>query len=285
MQSEICSRQNLLMAALTGFTFSVVFLYYVIQPGFTPLASGQVRSELASYNGQYEVNPELPARLMIPGIKVDSADKPVCLDPNRVTSIQKGLDDLSGQRPKENSNIIIAGYYGTWVNGKGSVLPMVDAVDFPKQEPASSGPPVRLIIPKINVDAVIEPMGTTSSGAMEIPSGPRNVGWYKDGPHPGDNGSAVIDGHYGRWKNGEGSVFDDLNNLEKGDVLYVEDENGVATTFLVRESQSFDPNADASDVFESNDGNSHLNLITCEGVWNKTAKSYSQRLVVFTDKE
>jgi len=181
--------------------------------------------------------------------------------------------------------IIIAGYYGAWVNGKGSVLPMENADALSKQEPANSGLPIRLKIPKINVDAAIEPMGTTPSGEMEIPSGPKNVGWYKAGPRPGDNGSAVIDGHYGRWKNGEGSVFDDLSNLEKGDVLYVEDENGVTTTFVVRESQSYDPDADDSAVFESSDGNSHLNLITCEGVWNKTAKSYSQRLVVFTDKE
>lgn len=154
-----------------------------------------------------------------------------------------------------------------------------------EQEKADSGLPVRLKIPKINVDAAVDPMGTTPSGAMEIPSGSKNVGWYKFGPHPGDNGSAVIDGHYGRWKNGEGSVFDDLNNLEKGDILYIDDEKGATTTFVVRESRKYDPNADASDIFESSDGKAHLNLITCEGIWDKASKSYSQRLVVFTDKE
>jgi hypothetical protein len=59
----------------------------------------------------------------------------------------------------------------------------------------------------------------------------------------------------------------------------------MTTTFVVRESRSFNPNADASDVFNSNDEKSHLNLITCEGSWNKDSKSYSQRLVIFTDKE
>jgi LPXTG-site transpeptidase (sortase) family protein len=152
-------------------------------------------------------------------------------------------------------------------------------------EQISSELPVRLKIPKINIDAKIDPMGLTSDGAMEVPKGGRDVGWYSSGPRPGEIGSAVMDGHYGRWKNGEGSVFDDLNKLEKGDTVYVEDDKGVTTTFVVRELRTYDPNADALDVFSSDDGKSHLNLITCEGVWNKVSKSYSGRLVVFTDKE
>jgi hypothetical protein len=46
----------------------------------------------------------------------------------------------------------------------------------------------------------------------------------------------------------------------------------------------FDPSADATAVFISNDGSSHLNLITCDGVWDKQAKQYSKRLVVFADR-
>ncbi|MDO8558807.1 MAG: class F sortase [bacterium] len=84
---------------------------------------------------------------------------------------------------------------------------------------------------------------------------------------------------------GEGSVFDNLNKLRKGDVLYIEDDKGVIVSFVVRESRNYDPNADASDIFNLNDGKPHLNLITCEGVWDEASKSYSKRLVVFTDKE
>jgi hypothetical protein len=53
---------------------------------------------------------------------------------------------------------------------------------------------------------------------------------------------------------------------------------------VVREIQRYDPNADASSVFSSNDGKSHLNLITCEGIWDEVSQSYPQRLVIFTDK-
>jgi LPXTG-site transpeptidase (sortase) family protein len=160
--------------------------------------------------------------------------------------------------------------------------PTENIITLPKQE---YGLPVRLRIPAINVDAAVKSLGLTPQGNMDIPNGPDDVAWYNLGNRPGENGSAVIAGHYGTWKNGKGSVFDNLHKLIKGDKLYIEDEKGVTITFVVRESRSFEPNADAEEVFGSDDEKLHLNLITCEGIWNKDSKSYSKRLVVFTDKE
>lgn len=128
-------------------------------------------------------------------------------------------------------------------------------------------------------------MGVTQSGTMAVPDSPHTVGWFREGPRPGDVGSAVIDGHYGTWKNGEGSVFDNLSTLEIGDILFVENATGTINTFVVREWRTYDPSVDTSDIFSSDDEQSHLNLITCEGVWDKNSKSYSKRLVIFTDKE
>jgi len=144
--------------------------------------------------------------------------------------------------------------------------------------------PVRLKIPKIDVDANINPMGITQDGAMEAPVGGKDVGWYKYGAFPGEEGTAVIAGHFGRWKNGDGSVFDRLSSLNEGDIFYVEDKNGITISFKVREIRNFDPEADSAEVFSSTDGKSHLNLITCQGAWNKETKSYPARLVVFSDK-
>jgi sortase A len=80
-------------------------------------------------------------------------------------------------------------------------------------------------------------------------------------------------------------VFDDLHELRPGDKLSVEDDKGTVISFVVREIRSYDYNANAPEVFNSSDGKSHLNLITCEGVWNQATQNYSQRLVVFTDRE
>ncbi len=148
----------------------------------------------------------------------------------------------------------------------------------------NQGLPIRLRIPKIKVDAAFEYVGVTSDGAMGVPKGPADVAWLNLGPRPGEKGVAVVAGHFG-WKNGIPAAFDNLSKLSKGDVVYVEDESGATTAFVVRELRTYGENEDASSVFDATDGRAHLNLITCEGIWNAAQKSYSDRLVVFTDKE
>lgn len=157
------------------------------------------------------------------------------------------------------------------------------ALPPPTQEQERFGLPMRLKIPKINVDSAVEYVGLTSDGAMDVPKERANAAWFDLGQRPGESGSAVIAGHYGR-ENRKGSVFDDLHKLRKGDKLYVEDDKGVIVSFVVRESRRYDPDADAIGVFSSNDGKAHLNLVTCEGEWDESAQQYSKRLVVFTDK-
>lgn len=144
--------------------------------------------------------------------------------------------------------------------------------------------PTLLTIPVINVNAPITYVGITPGGTMDVPKNPTDVAWFNLGPSPGMVGSAVMAGHFG-WKNGLPAVFDNLYKLQKGDKLYVKNENGSSLTFVVRELRTFGEGQDAATIFTSNDGKAHLNLITCQGVWNKDKKSYSERLVVFTDRE
>jgi sortase A len=144
----------------------------------------------------------------------------------------------------------------------------------------SIGLPVRLMIPAINVNAAIQNLGVTTKGAMAVPSNTVDVGWFKLGPRPGEKGSAVIAGHFD-GENGEAGVFTNLNKLKKGDKLYIEDNKGISVVFIVQESRIYNPGY-ADEVF-SGTGSAHLNLITCDGVWDGAKKSYSKRLVVFTD--
>lgn len=142
--------------------------------------------------------------------------------------------------------------------------------------------PIRITIPSIKVDASVEDVGITKNGLMDSPKGPDTVGWFHLGTIPGEIGSAVMDGHSG-WVNNTPAVFDDLYKVKKGDEIQVENSNGVILTFIVRETKKYSPDADATDVFKSDDNGIHLNLITCTGFWNTILKSRSQRLVVFTD--
>lgn len=151
-------------------------------------------------------------------------------------------------------------------------------------EQTTFGIPVNLKIPKININTTIETVGITSYGEMETPENFDNVAWFNLGPRPGEKGTSIIDGHFG-FKNNLPAVFNNLKEIKKGDKIYIEDEFGIVTTFIVREIKNYNLTENTFDIFNSKDKNSHLNIITCDGVWNKLTKQYSERLVVFTDKE
>jgi LPXTG-site transpeptidase (sortase) family protein len=109
------------------------------------------------------------------------------------------------------------------------------------------------------------------------------VGLYSLWPFPWEEGSAVIDGHFG-WINKNPAVFNNLFKLQKWDEIYFLDKKGDIITFIVNKIKIYNQNDATTDIFNSNDWKAHLNIITCEGVWNKTKKSYTNRLVVFSDK-
>lgn len=151
------------------------------------------------------------------------------------------------------------------------------------QNKITMGGPINIQIPSIHVDAKIESLGLNKKGAMDSPVGLVNTGWYNGGPRPGDVGSAVIDGHSG-WKNGAPAAFDNLKNIKIGDRIYTTDIQGKITIFIVKEIKKYKPNADPTKIFVSSDDLSHLNLITCTGLWNIFKKTHEQRLVVFSDR-
>ena len=124
-------------------------------------------------------------------------------------------------------------------------------------------------------------MGLDANGVLKTPVGPHTVAWYNQGPKPGQKGSAVISGHYGPWRSGEGSVFDELNTLTKGDKVQVRDDKGNTISFTVIDMRTYDADDHPAEVFNRNDG-AYLNLITCSGTWLQTQETYTQRLVVFT---
>lgn len=160
------------------------------------------------------------------------------------------------------------------------VFQLTQGTDEKVLSKTSPGLPARLTIPAINVNAGIQHVGVTPDGEMEVPSNIVDVAWFKLGSSPGERGSAVISGHL-NGEDGEEGVFTNLNKLKEGDKLYIEDSGGATTSFTVRESRIYDPGY-AEEIFTANDS-AHLNLVTCDGVWDGAKKSYSKRLVVFAD--
>lgn len=160
-------------------------------------------------------------------------------------------------------------------------LPIWPNTGFPKEDRDLNS--MRIIIPKIHVNSKVETVGLTDSGAIGSPVDPRNTAWFSKGPLPGKIGNAIISGHSG-WKDSIPAVFDNLNQLNIGDEIFVVNEDGITTKFIIKKTRTYNENETIEDVVISNDRGAHLNLITCEGVWDSEQKSYSSRLVVFADK-
>lgn len=150
-----------------------------------------------------------------------------------------------------------------------------------KAELTDIGIPVRVKIPTIKVDAAIVPVGLTSAGAMDVPGKLSEAGWYKLGPRPGQQGSAVLAGHRSH-RASVPAIFDNLRKVSPGDRLYVNDDRGNTISFVVREIKTYDKGCGAGEVFNRRDGR-HLNLVTCDGRWIEAQKTFDRRLVVFAD--
>ena len=149
--------------------------------------------------------------------------------------------------------------------------------------PARHANPVRLLIPAIGVNAPIEEVGVTSNGNLAVPTqNPwEGVGWYAAGSHPGERGSAVIDGHVDR-PGGYPAVFWYLRDLHKGNEVLVTDAHGNTLRFRVTGLAFYSPqDAPVQEIFGNGSGD-FLNLITCAGDWIPSQHQTTLRLVVYT---
>jgi len=143
--------------------------------------------------------------------------------------------------------------------------------------------PVRLVIPTIGVNAPVEPLGIQANGDLATPTQHPwdDVGWYKLGPHPGERGSAVIDGHLDR-PGGSWAVFWRLSDMRVGDEVLVVNGAGKTLHFRVIYIAYYPPLAAPSEAIFGNDGGIYLNLITCAGDWIPSEHQTTLRLVVYT---
>ncbi len=139
--------------------------------------------------------------------------------------------------------------------------------------------PARLRIPRLRIDALIVSVGLTPKGNMDIPARADQIGWFSPGAMPGEKGNAVMAGHLDTVAGTRG-VFWDLKKLVAGDDVSIEDAAGRLMHFQVTASQAYSTERfPLRQVFGTASG-AQLQLITCNGLWNRDAHSYDKRLVV-----
>jgi sortase A len=143
------------------------------------------------------------------------------------------------------------------------------------------GIPVTVKIPKINVNTAVESVGNDKEGRMDVPKNANNTAWYSPGYRPGQVGNAVLAGHYDKV-DGSPSVFWNVKKLTVGDKIMVIDNKGKTQTFAVTKTAKYPDASFPINLVFGTASVPMLNLITCNGTWNKTTKNYSDRLVVYS---
>ncbi len=135
---------------------------------------------------------------------------------------------------------------------------------------------MRLSIPSIALNSPIIPVGLSAEGEMAVPSGSTNqVGWYKYGTTPGEEGSAVLDAHVF-------AAFAHLDRLRVGSDIYI--TQGDSTVhFVVTATKNYklsDMDLSVAQSIFNQTGGRYLNLITCAGQLTEDHSTYDHRLVI-----
>lgn len=151
-----------------------------------------------------------------------------------------------------------------------------------KQDSAKPSMPSYLSIPSLGVFTKVEYVTVDKDNNMDIPKDPNNVAWFKPGTVPGNPGNAVMDGHL-NWYGIPQGVFFNLGALKAGDRLYVRDDKGRDRAFVVTKQEICAYNkCPLMDVFGPT-SSTRLNLITCDGTFNRTTQNYDKRMVVYSE--
>jgi Sortase domain len=141
--------------------------------------------------------------------------------------------------------------------------------------------PARLTIDAIGVDAPVQTVDVDRDGILEPPSlkSPKNVGWYRRGPTPGETGNSVLVGHVDTAASGP-AVFYGLGRLGPGDLVTVAREDDSTVVFRVDSVRMFAKTDFPADLVYGPADGAQLRLITCGGTFDRRSRGYLSNTVI-----
>ncbi|MER6675063.1 class F sortase [Streptomyces sp. NPDC000983] len=141
--------------------------------------------------------------------------------------------------------------------------------------------PVRLLIPRISVDAPFTDLAIGPTGQLNPPPADDTnlVGWHAKGASPGETGTSIVAGHVDTAT--APAVFVGLSELKKGDRFQVERADGRTANFVVDSVETFEKDDFPSERVYADTARAQVRLITCAGDYDRKAKDYTDNLVVF----
>lgn len=153
------------------------------------------------------------------------------------------------------------------------------AADGPSTGAAPAALPLRIRIPGIGVDSALTDLQVQPDGHLAAPKNPEQIGWWSDGPHPGDPGAAVIVGHLDS-RTGP-AAFYGLSSLHPGDTVSIERADRSQVGFTVQALRQYDKDAFPDSEVYATGGPPQLRLITCGGSYDREQHEYRDNLVVY----
>jgi hypothetical protein len=162
------------------------------------------------------------------------------------------------------------------------LVPDLTAVEAEAPPAAPVADPTKIRLPSIGIEAPIVNVGLEDDGGMEIPDDVSTAGWYELGVAPGEaTGTAVISGHVDSREQGRGAFWD-LRRMDVDDVVTVDHADGTTSEWRVVARTSYPKDElPVADLF-TRFGDPRLVLITCDGYFDRDARSYSDNVVVYT---
>jgi LPXTG-site transpeptidase (sortase) family protein len=148
----------------------------------------------------------------------------------------------------------------------------------------ASGVPADLRLPTLEIEATVEPVGTTNR-VLEIPPKPTVVGWWKDGAKPGGNdGTVVLTAHLDSRTYGVGP-FVKAKDLKRGDPMTLRDAKGRTYRYTVDRVDTFEKQALPYERLFRQSGPERVVFVTCGGSYDADNGGWDSNVVVTFSKE
>ncbi len=150
-----------------------------------------------------------------------------------------------------------------WVRpGQPAAPAVADDTEQPQTAPVVGTEPFRLVIEKIGVDAPVSQFGLDANAVPLVPFDADLVAWYNFSSYPGNGDNAVFAAHV-TW-NGD-AVFKRLNELEAGDRIRIQREDGSHLIYEITDSVLAEPTSQTAQDWMLPVGEDVVTLITCGG--------------------
>ncbi|MHB8379126.1 MAG: class F sortase [Acidimicrobiales bacterium] len=187
-------------------------------------------------------------------------------------ALSVGALSLVATLPKNDPSVIVLTHVASTTTAKSTIK------KFPV---IARSRPIRITIAAIAVNTQVGTLGLQTDHEVMVPTNTRVVGWYKDGPPPGQVGSAVILGHVDS-RQGPG-VFFSLTSFKAGDHIRTVLANGTVTTFAVTKVVQYSKSSFPDRLVYGSHGTRSLQLVTCGGSFDHATGHYESNVVVYSN--